>query len=261
MANEFILTYKKPGFPKTANTGKSFRTTIEYVGPSDELEDEMPVTESVWGNYPGVVTSSVHEPIEGTDKAMLKVIVETFTDQSEYPEVTALEETFERDWVAFSRSLKEHPEFTMGGGGQFELEPGDDFDIRMWQEEMDRALQKEYKYRQPNPGSSVSSFVVDLSTNAKMFARGLQIGQENWEDYAPVIRKTTTFSKGIGSGADAGLRGGEPDFAGKPDGYEWRKSADRGLKTGRQGRWDQDEEWVGATKVLIDRKRIYWDAP
>jgi hypothetical protein len=259
MAAEFILKYKKPGFPKTANTDKGFSTTIEYVGPLAELQAEQPSKDEVWGDYTGVVKSAKLNPLEGTEKAELTVICEATFDQSgdsSFDDPTVREIGYEREWVEFTRSLYEHPAFAIGQGGEFELSSEDLAAIEKWQNNEDVQLKAEYKYPY-HPDGGVS----DLSPNAKMFVRGLELGQDPYTDYAPVIRKTTNFAKGIPSGADAGLKGGEPEFTGKPEGYEWRKASDRGVKAGGQTRWDQVEEWMGATKVLIDRKNVFWEPP
>ena len=259
MAAEFILNYKKPGFPRKANTDKGVQTTIEYVGPLDTLEDEQPDKDTVWGDYVGVVKSAVLNPIEGTDKAMLTVVCEATFDQTEeasFAPPTVREVSYEREWVVFTRSLFEHPAFAIGQGGQFELDSTDIVSIEKWQNEESTELKSTYKYFYHEFGG-----VVELTDNAKMFARGLELGLDPYEDYAPVIRKTTNYAKGIPTGADAGLKGGEPDFTGKPDGYEWRKAADRGIKEGGQTRWNQVEEWLGATKVLIDKKNVFWEPP
>jgi hypothetical protein len=46
-----------------------------------------------------------------------------------------------------------------------------------------------------------------------------------------------------------------------PDGYEWRKSADRNVTAGKRTRWEKQEEWLGAKKVLHDKDEIFWEAP
>jgi hypothetical protein len=261
MPQEFIIGYLKPGFPKKTDSEKSFRTSLEYVGPIDELEDEKPAIGTSWGTYPGLVSTAKIDPLPGTDHATLKIDIDAFADQAEYPEVQAQEETYERDWQPFSRSLYEHPAFAIGQGGASELTSEDIVEIDLWKNEKNSDLKANYQFNMPNPGSSVKMFVKDLSNNAKLFARGLELGQDTWEDYAPIIRRTTSYANGIASGADAGLKGGEPSFPGKPAGYEWRKSTDSGIRAGGQSRWDQVEEWVGATKVLIDRENIFWSAP
>jgi hypothetical protein len=255
MASEFrIIGLRKKGFPKSSDSEKSFRTTIEYIGDQDTLEAERPSVNQVWGSYDGVVTSSDINPIEGSSIAEMTVIVEFNYDQSEGGAGSLREISFEVEWVAFSRSYLEHPEFRIGGGGTYALTAGDVVGLEMWRNEPDKTLKEEFEYT--SEGATYS-----LDTNAKMLAQGELLGQEYWEDFAPVIRKTSTYVGGGPGASTAGLKETPPTFDGSPSGYEWRKSADRGIKAGGQTRWDRVEEWIGATTVLSDKENIYWAAP
>lgn len=257
MAIESIIArYKRPGFPKTTNNEKSYRTTLEYIGPQLELEAEQPAVNVSWGSFDGLVVSSDVTPIEGTDYAVMTVICEYYYSQSDSGGGTGLatETTYEIEWVEFSRSMYEHPKFRIGGGGTYELDSDDVARIELWKNEQNADLRGDYKVT--NDGTE-----VDLSTNAKMFCRGLELAQENYSDFAPVVRVTTTYVGGSPSGSDAGEKDNPPTAAGGPSGYEWRKSADRSLRKGGQTRFDRVEEWVGAIKVLSDRDDIFWTAP
>ena len=76
MAAESILTYRKPGFPQTNNSEKSYQTTIEYVGPLSTLAAAEPAANTAWGDYDGYVTGSSLAPLEGTTQAELTVTCE-----------------------------------------------------------------------------------------------------------------------------------------------------------------------------------------
>jgi hypothetical protein len=255
MAAESILAYKRPGFPKTSNSEKSYLTTIEYVGPLATLSDAEPDTGAAWGDYAGIVTGTVLSPIEGTTQAELTVTCEDSYDGSGGGSGSAREISYEVEWVMFQRPLAEHPVFRTGGAHA--LDATDHADIAAWRDEPDPTLKGAYKYNELALTGSGSE--AELSDAAIMFAKGIELGMESYEDYAPVIRKTTTYVGGLPGASTAGEVETGPTFTGKPSGYEWRKSADRAIRQGGQTRWERIEEWIGAEKVLIDRNTIYWE--
>jgi len=259
MAAESILSFRRPGFPRTTNNETAFTTTVEYVGPLTTLQAARPVSNAVWGDYSGRVKTTDLEPIEGTDKAIMVVILDfryQANDGGGAPG-TASEVTLEVEWVMFQRSLYEHPKFAIGQGGSFALTSADIAAIEKWENEDNAEEKALYKYKNQEGDDTYET----LSANAKMFARGIELGQESWEDYSPVVRKTTTFLGGPPGTSAAGQKNNPPSFDGGPAGYEWRKSADRGIKAGGQTRWERQEEWLGAKKVLTDKDDIFWTAP
>lgn len=254
MAQEFISDLIKPEFPKLSNSERTFRTRIEYVGKYDLLNNNAPSVNAVWGNYAGLVTTAELKPLPGTDYGELIVVCEYTYDNPNGGTGEARETIYEVEWVMFQRSLYEHPFFALSGGGTYELDSDDITDVEKWQNEQDADLKKAWKYQ----GASAEE---TLSDNAKMFARGIQLGQEYYEDFVPVVRVTTVYAGGNPGDSEAGEKDNPPSFAGGPAGYEWRKSADRAIRTGGQTRWERVEEWIGAEKVLTDRDSVYWVAP
>jgi hypothetical protein len=250
MAAESILTYKKPGFPKTLATATAFRTTIEYVGPLSTLSAARPANNAAWGDYDGTVTSTELSPIEGTSQTELIVVCEMLFEGADSVG-TAKEVSYEVEWVYFQRSMFEHPVFT--AGGTYALTAEDIAAIEAWKNEETVSVKAAFAY-------SAEDSSVELSANAEIFAMGLNLGQETYEDYAPVIRRTTRYLNGLPPTSSAGLKGSDPSFTGKPTGYEWRKTADRSISAGGRNKWDRVEEWTGAEKVLHDRTSIYWTA-
>lgn len=257
MPHEFIRYALQEGFPKITNDERSYRTQLRYIDDYWKLEQFNPPANSTWGLYDGRVASSRLDPITGTNplKGILEVTCEYFYDSSVNASGgTAREVTFEVEWVMFQRSMYEHPEFAIGGGGTYQLTSYDIAGIEAWKNQTDPALRERYLWQgatSPQP----------LSTNAKMFARGIELGQEFYEDYAPVIRRIINYTGATPSSTDAGDKGGEPSFPGKPSGYEWRKIADRAVQVDGQTRWNRVEEWIGAEEVLTDKANIYWTAP
>lgn len=261
MATEFIYDLRRPGFPKYDNSEGSFRTSIEYVGPIDELTREEPEIGNTWGDYRGIVSTSRIEPIEGTEYGILSVECEArFQAGGDigYAEGTKQEEKWEIDWVMFTRSWYEHKAFRIGGGGDYALQPMDVYEIGLWETEEDNFLKEQYSYRPPFGGETQT-----LSDNAKMFVQTILLGIPEWEDYVPVIRKTTTYSRGGPKDSTAGLKEDVGDFEDKPSGYEWRKTAHRSVQAAGGGstKWDGVEEWTGASKVLYDRNEVFWSPP
>lgn len=252
MAAESILTYKKPGFPKYDNTEKSYRTTIEYVGPQATLASAEPGVNDAWGDYIGIVTGSSLDPIEGTTQANLTISVEYNYDGAGGTSGSLREVTYEVEWVVFQRPLLEHPVFRVGGGGQYELSAEDIAAIESWKTS-NVGTRGAYNYYDAETDTSIA-----LSSNAQVFCKGFDIGLETYEDYAPVVRKTTSYAGGLPGTSTAGMKETPPNFNGRPSGYEWRKSADRAIRASGQTRWDRVEEWMGAVKVLIDRASIYY---
>lgn len=253
MAAESILTYKKPGFPKTTNSEKSYQTTIEYVGPLSTLAAAEPAANTVWGDYDGLVSGSNLSPIDGTDQAELTVTTEYNYDGASGDAGTSREVAYEVEWVMFQRSMLEHPEFRPGGGGAYMLTDRDVIDIEYWKNDDDPGRRELFLYR--NPSNDVTETLSDNATN---FCKGLNMGIENYEDYSPIVRRTTTYVAGLPGDSDAGEKDEPPNFSGIPTGYEWRKSADRAVRAGGQTRWEKVEEWTGAKKVLVDNKHIYF---
>jgi hypothetical protein len=252
MAAESILTYKKPGFPKTSNSESGYTTTIEYVGPTATLAAAEPGARTAWGDYPGLVKSSTMEGEEGAAFSQLTVVVEYEYDSSAATG-SAREVTTEIDWMPFLRPMLEHPEFRIGAAGTYALTSADYTAIEAWKAETNPATKAAYAYYDPDTNTS-----IELSTNAQKYAKGIELGQETYEDFAPVARKTTTYVLGPPSSTTAGLKDTPTGITGLPTGYEWRKSADRAIKAGGQRRWERHEEWIGAKKVLTDKDDIYW---
>lgn len=254
MAAESIISLKKPGFPKTEDSERSFRTTIDYVGPLTALAAAAPAVDDVWGTYQGRVASSFLSPLDGTDQAELLVVCDFRYDGDGGTAGTKGEVVYEVEWVMYQRSLYEHPVFT--GTGSYVLTAVDYAAIESWKQESVTEAKETFFYQRIDMDGTET--YTELSNNAKKFAGAVMIGIESYEDFAPVIRKTTTYFSGLPGTSTAGLKGGDPNFAGKPDGYEWRKSADRAVRVGGQTRWDRVEEWTGAVKVLVDKSEIFY---
>lgn len=260
-----LNAYRRPGYPQFVNDERSYKTTIVYVGEYDTLEAAEPPANTTWGDYDGRVTNTNLVPIEGTSprQGELTVNVEYFYEAGDQSggggTGTAAEVTHEVEWVEIWRPLLEHPQFAPGAGGANQLTDADLTAIEAWKNEQDPDLRKDYRYTIQSASGAATE--AELSTNAKLLAKGILIGQEQWPDFAPVARRTTTYTDGPPSTSNAGRKDTPSSFPNLPAGYEYRKSADRNVQTGGRNTWSRVEEWTGAYKVLIDRDAVYWDAP
>ena len=261
MARESIYLQRRPGFPREAVNDKSYQTTIEYVGLIADLIAASPLISTPWGEYQGIVSSVTPEHWEGSDYGVLTVVCERLFDAAGQPTGTVRETSYEVDWVDVERSLFEHPKFRVGGGGTYELTEEDVAAIRSWEKCPDPHYKAAFSYSVDDWKTSPPSSPT-LSANAKMLAAGLAQGIESWVDKLPVLRMSKTYVGGPPPQASAGQKESPPStFPNKPSGYEWIRSADRGLRSGGQTKWVNDTEWIGCKKVLIDVDEVFWTAP
>lgn len=259
MATEPIYAQRRPGFPRESVDAGSYRTQIEYVGLARDLRAASPNINTVWGDYNGLVSLAELEPLDGTDYAILIVWVEYKFEAASYEAGggTLQSTNYEIDWLTVQRSLFEHKDFRIGAGGAYQLTSKDVSEIGKWQAMTNAGYKADYYFYIDGETGSTS----ELSDNAKMLARGIQIGIEYWEDKVPVARRSRTYVNGPGPSGEAGKKDTPTGFPNLPPGYEWIRDSDRSLKTGTQSKWQNDTEWLGAKKVLIDTENIYWAAP
>ena len=259
MASELIIDHKKPGFPQTGKSENSTITTIEYIGLSSAIDSALPEVGDTWGDYPGRVKSVRFNPTENALYTDATVSMEATIDNETIETGTLRSISYEIRWVNVGRDLFEHPQFAIGGGGTNELTEGDIWDIKHWElPENKRENRELYEYV---PEGAGYFSVVDLTTNARLFARGLELGQETWTDKAPVATKISEYVGGPPPSTDAGEKQDPVGVPNTPSGYEWRKETADSTRAGGEVRWTLTEEWIGAKKVLVDKNEIYWGAP
>ncbi|GAA5124678.1 hypothetical protein JIN84_12990 [Luteolibacter yonseiensis] len=255
MAGEPIYNQRRQGFPKESRNATSYLTTIEYVGLHSDLRSASPPVGSTWGDYPGIVSDLDLSPLEGTESAILTVVVELKFSNEGQGELQESNEEIE--WASVSRSMYEHPEFSINGSGSYKLTSEDIAAIKKWQEMPDVAKKKDYKYyKGDKPGDGEET----LSSHAKMFARGIELGVEYYVDKAPVARLTQTYVNGPGPTSKCGEKD-TPSVSNIPSGYEWVRETDSSVRSGEDRKWTRRLEWMGADKVLVDVKDIYWTSP
>ena len=247
--------YIKPEFPKRESTESAFVTRIEYVGPTATLEPDLPDSGNSWGDYVGRVKTSTIEPTEDPEISTVLVTVEQPIDNAESTTGELQSVSYEIRWLTIERSMLEHPDFIIGGGGDFELGNADIYDIEKWRApENTKELRDAYSYNE-------NGYDTELSDNAKMFAHGIELGLETFEDKVPTAIKISEYVGGPPPETDAGLKEDPEDFPNLPTGFEWRKETADSTRAGGQTRWNLTEEWQGAKKVLFDRLHVYWTPP
>ena len=255
MAAETIIIYKKPEFPKVENTENGTVTRIEYIGDSAILAAALPIVGASWGDYVGQVKSVSTEPTEKATVIEAFVTVEQSRDNTDVEPGQLVSISYEIRWVTVDRSMLEHPQFAIGGGGANALATSEIIEIEFWRApENTKALKELYKY-------NASGYDYELGTNAKYFARGIELGQETYEDKAPIAVKISEYVNGPPPETTAGLKEDPVGFPNLPAGFEWRKETADSTRAGGALKWNLTEEWVGAAKVLTDRLNVYWDAP
>lgn len=251
-----LLAFLKPEFPKIESTEQSYVTRLEYIGDTATIEKDLPVIGSVWGDYLGQVKSVTFEPTENVGISSAMITVEQPIDNDEPEEGTLVAVSYEIRWLTIERNMYEHPAFIIGGGGTYALNGGDVYDIEAWKApENTKELRDVYKYNE-------NGYETDLSVNAKMFARGMELGLTTFEDKAPTIIRISEYVNGPPPETDAGLKENPPaTFPNVPTGFEWRKETADSTRAGNSKKWNLTEEWLGAKKVLFDREEVYWTPP
>jgi hypothetical protein len=255
MADESIISSKRPGFPKLTATAAGLDTLIEYVGEYATLSGAGVVTGATWGNYAGTVDSADLDPIEGTSKAILTVRMIFKWGSAQYGSGTGTETAtvHEIEWADVQHPIYQHKVFR--SGGTYALDDDDLIQIRRWEEMDDPALKAEWKFYTDDEGATGT-----LSSNAQKLAKGMLLGIEYYVEKAPVLRKSTFYLNGPPPQSGGGVKespGSFPQISGL-SGYEWLRSADRSLQTGTEKEWRRDQEWMGARKILVDAENIYW---
>lgn len=259
-------TYLRAEFPKEYVTNESYESVFEYIGPTDEVSG-IAVLGGEWGDTPGVIEDVRREPVarggEQTPYSILIVRVVKKFSPGEAGAAVELETNHELDWMAVQKPLIDHPVF--GETGAWSLVPAEkSIYIPKWEEMPVAAFKENFKYY---PGryedwDGGEDSLNTLTQNAKYYAQGRLLGLEYYTEFAPVVRKLTTYKNGLPEGSGAGEKE-DPDFGDNdlPAGYEWIKNTDSSIETAKQNEWKRTQEWLGANKVLVDSKNTYWDPP
>ena len=264
MAAESIISLKRPGFPKESFDDAAYTTVIEYVGEDATLRAASPAKSTAWGDYQGLVESSNIDKFPNSTYSILTVVMSRKFDTSAASTGTKIENetSYEIDWADVQRSMYEHPAFSIDGVGLYKLTSEDISAIESWKANPSVDYKKIYVYRADGDYTNgVSSSDPELSANAKMFAKGIQLGIEYWIEKVPVAKRSDTYVNGPPPAGSAGLKELPVGFPNLPTGYEFIRDNDSALRAGGQTSWSNTTSWLGAKKVLVDAAQIYWEAP
>jgi len=244
MAAESIITYLKPNYPQIGITASTKQSDLLYIGPYATLLAAAPATGASWGDYIGKVDTARIEPISGTNPLQGELTVtvsqEFQADGGGSTAGVSGEISYEVEWTVVSRPLLEHPEFRTSG--TYALSATDGEKIATWE------------------NNKTSANRTALSAAAEKYAKAVDLGIDTYDDFAPILSKTTTFTNGPPSTSTAGAKEGSTPsgFPNAPTGYEWIKSADRAVKAGKKNKWDRTEQWLGAKKIMVDKNSLYF---
>jgi hypothetical protein len=252
MEEDPLISYIKPEFPKIEYTESAVVTRVEYIGPH-QIISSLPFPGATWGNYRGVVKSSSVEPTENIDISIGLLTLEETIDNVDVMPGTLTAVSYEIRWLTIERSMYEHPDFN--SGGRHALSVGDLYDIEKWKApENAREFRTTYRYLE-------NGYENELSANARMFCRGIELGLETFEDKAPTAIKISEYVGGPPPTTDAGLKDEPMNFPNLPANFEWRKETADSTRASGATKWNLTEEWLGAKVVLFDRLQVYWSAP
>jgi hypothetical protein len=262
-----------PTSPRIEADATRFSVTRIYEGPYETLGSNQPYQGQAFSDLPpaALVVSVLLEKMPG-GKGRLTVKAETSGPSETQPYAPL----FEVEWVEVDRRIEQHPIYADGtdplvfGGsvGQYALNIGDRTALQKWEGEDDFTLKAAYQFKilQTQPPTTppdgymagtpltLTTGVYDiytLSTNAQNLAKKKLRGEDSYRLWAPVVRQTIQ-SLTLPAGDPCGKIEDPPNSANPPAGYVWQRSAQRGTKTGRFGKWTQQQEWQGADSIDTD---------
>jgi hypothetical protein len=250
-----------PDSPQWGSDANRVWVTRHYEGPIDACVANQPVQGQGWQDIPPLILVT---KVSITPKPGGIGHIEVYGETQAPANATA---TYEIEWVEVDRPLLMNPRYAVGGDGAKALTAQDVAMIQKWEEEDNFVLKNAFQYKVPqdnnNPGTGdaapTSSTTVNgvifniytLSTNAQDYAGKRLKGIESYRLWAPVARQTIeTFD--LPTANPCGVIEAPPGAIGAPTGYTYQRSAQRATKTGRWGKWQQQQEWQGADTIDTD---------
>jgi hypothetical protein len=156
-------------------------------------------------------------------------------------------QTQEVDWIETDRDLLQHPRYQTGGAKP--LTNDDVVQLKMWEDEPNWSIRKQFKYREDT--SKKNDPQLTLSANAQDYAKKKLRGQDTYHVFSPVVKRTTKVSTPF-QGTELGKKlSSLPSGLVCPAGWVWMKMADRSIRSGA-GKWERSEEWSGYTYIDPD---------
>lgn len=253
-----------PDSPKLGHDVTRFRVFRSYEGPYDQVVGNQPVRGNAFSDLPpAVLIVDVQVLKKPGNIGRLEVQAETQGPSDTNPTAP----TYEVEWVEIDRPLYLHPIFAVGGAGKFALTAIDVAMIDRWEQEDDPSLRSAYQYKVPSGTTYPTGFpaptltaqmiggtaydIFTLSSNGQAYAAKRLKGIDSYRLWAPVARQTIE-TYGLPESNPCGLIEDPPGAIGAPSGYTYQRSAQRAVKTGRYGKWQQIQEWQGADTIDTD---------
>ena len=232
-----------PDSPLTENDGDTDSLTVCYEGPHLVCLNAKPLKGQQLSEYPDAwVERSRVEKLRGA-KGRLTIYLFKPGISVEQPQgIQADVPFYEIDWVQLDRPIEMHPMFD-ADFGKYALTAEDYVHVQKWVDETDQTVRANYGFHPVEDDS-----VVTLSENATVLAKKKLRGLESYLEFTPVYRVTTKcLFKPLPSAcgfieAPPGIEG--TDY---PEGYNWLKTAERAIRSGKRGKYELFREWTGCT--------------
>jgi len=246
----------KPGHPRAYANDSLTGSIYAYHGATTTIDANIPGVGEVWADGNPVVSTEKFQFNTLSARSELIVVTGNPVIYSGTLGTPAVEETlYELEWRAVTLPLEVHPVFRTSG--TYAIDATGRKHILGWKAELNPTLKSERKYKPLNSYGLPVGAEVTISGNALEFIKLLEIGVEEYIDYAPIWRKRSMYRGSTTPPVSTIGQKGTPSGSGYPTGYEWVKSKDSAQRVGRSSRWRRDEEWEGAKVVWVDIDEVF----
>ncbi|HUB68015.1 MAG TPA: hypothetical protein VL981_11075 [Candidatus Methylacidiphilales bacterium] len=260
---DFVETPDSPRFDYDATR---LTVTRYYEGPLEGAQSAQPAQGTAFQDMPAAVlvtrVSIIPKP---GGIARLEVIAECQGPSQTNPAAP----TYEIEWVEIDRPLLMNPRYAVGGSGAKALTSQDVAMIQKWEDEDDPDYKNKFQFKvlqalgvtsigmtgatdtNQTVGEVPGYNIYTLSANAQDYAAKRLKGIDSYRLWCPVARQTIeTFT--LPNVDPCGVIEDPPSAIGAPTGYSYQRSAQRATKTGRYGKWQQQQEWQGFDTIDSD---------
>ncbi len=230
---------ESPDSPEWERTSAGRKCTCTFYGPYETILASQPADGQAISGYPTdlkVDRVIVHKRRGG--KGEMVIYLSALESGGGGGSPSTEQPVYEVEWVMIEKSLFYHPRYTFGGAKKLDEE-----DRRLLSEWIASRGTKEALDLTHFNGAPNESHCVDFATK---WSRGV----ESYWHYAPIGRRTSVSRAKPQLGSCGHKENPPGDVA--IDGYEYVKTADRALKSGRFGRWERIEEWTGEVDIDED---------
>lgn len=241
-------TVNSPRFSFTASRND---LTLTYEGQYNNLLSERPTIGSGMSGFTGYTVERVDvQNLEGSKGQMTIGLFQDISQGSGGSPAYPIDAIYEIEWLQVEKKLELHPRYVVGGGGAKELTDDDLAELAQWENETNSTYRKAFSYL-AIPGDDGS--IETLSPFAQDFAAKKLKGVDSYLLFIPVLRKTSTGYVPPSVTTCGKIENPAPyGFPSIPGDYTFMRTADRGQKTGRSGKWERVQEWTGFDDIDTD---------